>query len=616
MKHKAPAIGPILFGLIVIALAQVSLVAQTATTKPKSVAPVANPCPRFSAGSVIHQPPVLSSSNGVLNVTFSFQSIQDSHGRFLFCFMTPDGLENPTLQVNPGDLLTITVTNNNTNPQGSMSMTLNAPNCGGPTDTNLVPTSLNIHYHGTNTSPMCGSDEVIKTIINTGETFTYNVQFPSNEPPGLYWYHPHVHGNAEQALLGGASGAIIVTGIQNVQPKVSELTQQVLVIRDQRQVQGIPEAGGPCTTNNIPFQDITVNNVPIDSNVDQNNNVTFTPAVFRYEESEPQFWRVTNSSSDTILDLQLTYDGVAQTIQIVGIDGVPVNSQDGTGPGSTIGVQDFRLPPASRVEFIANMPSRSVKLAQLTTQLIDTGSAGDCDPARPVFTLVRGDDAETRGAKLARFTHYDTTGQRFRGLASAPVAQSRLVYFDENPNTNQFFMAVQGQPEQVFNANAPPAIFAQQGTSEIWTVENHAQENHEFHFHQVHFLVQQQNNFTTNGHKAGPTAINGQYLDMIEVPGWNGVAGNPYPNVMLKIDYRGSDTGDFVFHCHILNHEDQGMMNIINVSGGDSKNRTKPADVAKDAGKDATAQPAKPAAMHMHSEPETAPANPGGGGRH
>ena len=613
MKHKAPAIGPI-FGLIVFALAQVSLVAQTATTKPKSVAPVSNPCPRFTAGSVIRQPPVLSSSNGVLKVNFSYQSIQDSHGRFLFCFMTPDGLENPTLQVNPGDLLTITVTNNNSNPQGTMQMSLDPPNCGGPTDSTMYPTSLNIHYHGTNTSPSCGSDEVIKTIINTGETFTYNVQFPPNEPPGLYWYHPHVHGNAEQALLGGASGAIIVTGIQNVQPAVSELTQQVLVIRDQAQVQGQTEDPGPCVTDNKPFQDITVNNVSIDSNVDQNNNVTFTPAVFRYEESEPQFWRVTNSSSDTILDLQLNYDGAAQTMQIVGIDGVPVNSQDGTEPGSTIKVQDFRLPPASRVEFIVNMPSRSVKLAQLITNHIDTGSAGDCDPTRPIFTLVRGDDALTKGARMARYTHYDTTGQRFRGLASAPIAASRTVYFDENPATSQFFMAVSGQQEQVFNANAPPAIFAQQGTSELWTVENHAQENHEFHFHQVHFLVQQQNNFKRNGHNPGPPVV-GQYLDMIEVPGWDGVAGDPFPNVVLKIDYRGSDTGNFVFHCHILNHEDQGMMNIINVSGGNSKNQTKPADMAKDAAKDATTQPAKPSPMHMHSEPDAAPANPGGGSR-
>lgn len=560
--------------VLMLLLLQFAAMAQKVTVNPSTarVAPVKNPCPRYTAGSAIQTPTLLTSSKGVLNVSFSYQSVQDSHGRFLFCFMTPNGVENPTLQVNPGDLLTITVTNNNSNPQGGMQMSLNPPNCGGPTDATMYPTSLNIHYHGTNTSPTCGSDEVIKTIINTGETFQYNVQFPTNEPPGLYWYHPHVHGNAEQALLGGSSGAIIVTGIENVQPAVSGLPQQILVIRDQAQVQGIGESTGPCTSNNIPFQDITVNNVPVDSNVDQNNNVTFTPAVLYYEREDngQQFWRVTNSSADTILDLQLNYDGVAQNLQIVGIDGVPVNSQDGTGIGQMINVTDFRLPPASRVEFIVNLPSKSVNLAQLITNHIDTGANGDCDPTRPIFTLLKGDDASR--TSVPKFSHYDTSGQRFRGLGNAPIAAYRTVYFDENLTTtpNQFYMVVQGQQEQVFNANAAPAIVAQQGTVEQWTVENHAQENHEFHFHQVHFQVQSENNFTLNGHSAPPPVLN-QYLDMIEVPGWDGNPNHAYPNVVLLIDYRGSDTGNFVFHCHILNHEDLGMMNIIQVVNGSAK---------------------------------------------
>jgi FtsP/CotA-like multicopper oxidase with cupredoxin domain len=54
------------------------------------------------------------------------------------------------------------------------------------------------------------------------------------EPPGLYWYHPHIHGIAEAAVLGGASGAIVVDGIQNIEPAVSGLRQRILMIRDQQ----------------------------------------------------------------------------------------------------------------------------------------------------------------------------------------------------------------------------------------------------------------------------------------------------------------------------------------------------------------------------------------------
>jgi FtsP/CotA-like multicopper oxidase with cupredoxin domain len=148
---------------------------------------------------VVSTPASLSSSHGVLAVRLSYQHVIDSASRELFCFMTPDGLQNPTLHVNPGDHLVITVTNNL--PLGTASMGISGPNCGAKT---MNSASLNIHYHGTNTSPTCHQDEVIKSTINPGETFQYDVAFPANEPPGLYWYHPHVHGIAEHALLGGA----------------------------------------------------------------------------------------------------------------------------------------------------------------------------------------------------------------------------------------------------------------------------------------------------------------------------------------------------------------------------------------------------------------------------
>jgi FtsP/CotA-like multicopper oxidase with cupredoxin domain len=101
--------------------------------------------------------------------------------------------------------------------------------CG---DVTMTISSLNVHYHGTNTSPACHGDQVIHTIINSGETFNYSLKFPTDEPPGLYWYHSHVHGIAEAAVQGGASGAIIVEGIENIQPAVADLPERVLIIRD------------------------------------------------------------------------------------------------------------------------------------------------------------------------------------------------------------------------------------------------------------------------------------------------------------------------------------------------------------------------------------------------
>ena len=130
-------------------------------------------------------------------------------------------------------------------------------------------------------------------------------------------------------------------------------------------------------------------------------------------------------------------------------------------------------------------------------------------------------------------------------------------------------MTVAGQPPVLFDNNNPPAVITTQGSVEKWIIKNIAQENHEFHMHQIHFLVRSQNHFEVNGSQQAASA-NDQYLDMIEVPFWDGNPSHPYPSVTLRMDFRGPDIGDFVYHCHILGHEDNGMMAIIRVVPADT----------------------------------------------
>jgi FtsP/CotA-like multicopper oxidase with cupredoxin domain len=666
-NRKVPRVNwTMLSCLIVLALVPVCAVAQTTTTTtataPTPVPMVPNACSRFTAGSAIHNPPALYSQNGVLNVQFSYQTTTDSVGRQQFCFMTPDGLENPTLHVNPGDTMNITVTNNtpfNDSDPLEADEPLNPPNCGDttfeskivapytppnppnppPYKFGMTSGSMNIHYHGTNTSPGCHGDNVTKTLINPSlqpgspaSTFQYNIHFPTNEPPGLYWYHPHVHMLAEAAVFGGASGALIVDGINNVQPAVGGLTERVIVIRDLPfKDPGLVES---CCTNTqdgqVPQRDLSVNFVPLDTTAtfDSNMNLTgvnYTPGVIYMQPGEQQFWRVCNCNSDAPLDLQVRFDGVPQTIQIVGIDAVPVNSQSGPQPPALISATHFRIPPASRVEFIVNAPPSTVQLAQLVTQYIFSGPLGDTLPTRPLLTMqLASDDTEAADNRVPASTGaISTTHRMFGGIESVTPALTRTLYFEEYEDGTAFFINASGcvtasgaqcptqryGTDTPFDNNNPPAIITTQGTVEKWIVQNHARENHELHQHQVHFQVLSQDNFDVNcipqigtgncnlnpqnpSCKTCEPSINGQFLDMIEIPYCSGdpagkpktvngkpvgppiptacvtngtLPPNPYPQVQLLVDFRGPTLGDFVFHCHILGHEDLGMMAIEHV---------------------------------------------------
>jgi FtsP/CotA-like multicopper oxidase with cupredoxin domain len=510
-------------------------------------------CPRFGIGATAIEPENLFSNDGVLEVSFTYHTRVDQFGNRLFCFMTQDGAESPTLHVKPGDKLIVHVENAvpvgsvtaGMRGMGGMSMAITgATACGATT---MTPTSVNVHYHGTNTPPTCHQDEVIRTIINSGDSFTYALQFPQDEPPGLYWYHPHIHGIAEAAVLGGASGALIVEGIQNVNPLVAGLRSRVLVIRDNPVPASNKDSGAPAW-------DVSLNYVPVPY-------PAFTPAVVHMRSSEKQFWRVLNASADTIIDVQVQYDGVPQTLTVIGLDGVPIGSQDGNSQGSTLSQTDILLAPAARAEFIVSAPSATVKNAQLVTLNVDTGPGGDYDPTRPLASIKLSKDSD--GILTVPAVSGAPSPGRFAGLANITPAVQRKLYFSEvlsDPNNplspTNFYITVDGQTPTLFDSNNPPAITTQHGAVEDWTIENRTLENHEFHIHQIHFLLLEQNRVAVK---------NGQYLDMIQVPYWTGAKSDNYPSVKVRMDFRGPTVGDFVYHCHILGHEDNGMMAIIRV---------------------------------------------------
>jgi FtsP/CotA-like multicopper oxidase with cupredoxin domain len=551
----------------------------------KPVPPYPFPCARYAPGSLVQNPPDLYSKNGKLVVDLSYQTISSQWGP-LFCFMTPDGLENPTFHVQPGDKLIINLTNNT--PKSADTLLLDPPHCGA---SEVTASSVNMHFHGMHISPACHQDDVVRTMVSSGQTFRYKVKFPEDEPPGLYWYHTHVHGLVDNALMGGASGAIVVEGIQNYFPQTAGLQEQTLVIRDQPFPSSTPTptAGGPTPTPTATPTPVPTCSgeptpaptpSPVCSGASNDLSLNFvdigcpeTPAVIQMEGAAPQLWRVVNASGDDIVDLQVVYDGEPQPLQVVAFDGVPVNSQDGEDSGALTPVTatDILLGPGNRAEFVTNPPAPGVD-ARLITLPVNDGSEGASYPERNLAVIqdvsVCPTPAEPRrGATVPREIG-PRAKARFEGLATAPITAIRHLYFSEQfpstPPLFQFFVTVDGATPTLFYYNNPPAIVTNKGAVEEWIIENRSQESHVFHIHQIHFLVESFNNFPADFPNPNGMAYDqNQYLDSIVVPYWDGV--HAYPSVTLKMDFRPPVIGDFVYHCHLAFHEDNGMMAVVKV---------------------------------------------------
>jgi len=540
--------------------------AQEISTLPQAAAPelisADSVCARYAPGSVVQPPPELRSSHGVLEVTFEFKTVVDANGINRYCFVTDSDLESPTLRVSPGDKLILHFQNQLT---GGGQPSANDSMAGMPMDPAfkdatginpchgvMNPGVANLHFHGTNTAPVCGQDNVTTVLIQPGQNFDYNLQIPLNEPPGMYWYHPHAHGYADMQVGGGASGVLIVEGLQTVDPSLQGLTERTFVLRDQN----LPasELNDP----NIPAWDLSINYVQV-------TYPKYTPAVIQTLPGKKELWRVANNSADTIIDLQYVVNNAPQPMQVAAIDGVPIAA----GPsGKSFTTQtSILLVPASRAEFVVTTPAIGDK-AQLTTQYWNTGQDGDFDPTRPIANVVGvagAGDAAVEGASvenplpLAAAPHRP---MRFAALATtAPVAQ-RTLYFSEvlqDPNNpsgpTNFFITEEGEQPQLFQMGQAPSIVVHSGTVEDWVVENRALEDHVFHIHQIHFQVTE-----ANGQPIGDPALR----DTVDIPFWDGKG--PYPSVKLHMDFRDPNiVGDFVYHCHILAHEDGGMMAVIRV---------------------------------------------------
>ncbi len=551
--------------------------------KPLRAQQAAETCPRPQAGSLVSEPVDLRSKNGVLELTLIARNVRESDGRTRYCFTDGEGHESPTLRVSRGDLVVIHLKNEMTDldlasagPMHTHALSRAGQACTSSVAMNLV--STNLHFHGMTIPPACHQDDVLKTSIGPGDpTFTYRFRVPEDEPPGLYWYHPHIHGFSKQQVLGGASGALIVEGIERANKELAGLPERVLIIRDEdlmnpnaRPSKSEPvvphfliDRDGDAANNGTgfgkPAKDLSINYVPVPY-------PDYPPATIQMKPGERQLWRVLNASAITYLNLEVLFNRAPQPLGLVAMDGVPIGvpgARDAQ-PQELINWQThLGIPPGARVEFLVHGPPAGAS-GLLVTRTVDTGPGGENDPNRMLAQIVVSPDApEPRFHLESKPVSLPPPVRPWLGDV-APVRVRRLYFSEKLADPNdpasavEFYLTVEGQTPKMFDMNSTtPNIVAQQGTVEDWIIENRSQELHAFHIHQLHFLLLDYNGIP----------VNENFLrDTVNVPYYNGRQ-LAYPSVRIRVDFRDPNTvGVFPYHCHLLEHEDKGMMGTIQVA--------------------------------------------------
>jgi FtsP/CotA-like multicopper oxidase with cupredoxin domain len=439
-------------------------------------------------------------------------------------------------------------------------------------------TSTNLHFHGLTVPATCHQDDVMRTIIETGSApYEYKFQIPADEPPGLYWYHPHIHGFTKAQVLGGASAALVVEGIERAIPGVAGLPERVFVIRDQNltnpdaaPVDGaklppvVLDADGDVmntgTGTGKPAEDLTINYVPVPY-------PNYPPATITMKPGERQLWRVLNASAITYLSLQVLFEQQAQAVEVIALDGVPIHLKNAE-LNQYILLTHLGIPPGGRIEFVMHGPPLGTN-ASLVTRSVNTGAMGENDPNRAIANIVAKEDAPEPQSILAK-NPTPLPASSTTWLRDVTPVRVRKLFFSETPldpkdpnSPTTFYLTVDGETPKAFDPSSNiPNIVAHQGDVEDWILENRSQELHAFHIHQVHFALME----------FFGLAVNEPFLrDTVNVPYWDGK--NPvFPRVRLRMDFRDPNAvGTYPYHCHLLEHEDSGMMGLIRVEAAGSR---------------------------------------------
>lgn len=373
----------------------------------------------------------------------------------------------------------------------------------------------NIHYHGLHVSPSGDGDNVLR-MMDPGTVNVSQIEIPADHETGLFWYHAHMHGNTDPQVYGGMRGLIVVGDLvgTHLPPEFAGIAQPAFSINDAYDKDGVVAN----KASSMSEATLLINNQ--------------SQPMWSIAPGETQLWRFANTGSD--LFYQLALEGFR--FWVVAEDGSPVWNVTETDV--------VVLPPGKRLEVLVQGGAPGER--SLVTQAIQVGpGAGNAQPEMPLATV------RVEGPPVAPLAIPTTLlGPRTEDLSQVAVDRSREFTFTLSA-TGDPFGFINGEAFDPDKVNVEVGL----GAVEEWTLKNPdtgsstTSANHPFHIHVNDFQVMSVNGaaYEANG-----------LQDIVVIPSGG--------EVVIRQRYTDF-TGEFVFHCHILPHEDGGMMQTVKVIG-------------------------------------------------
>lgn len=477
-----------------------------------------------------------------------------------------------TWRFKPGDKVVVDIINNLADSICKSDPLKPAPHHGH--DINRINparfNTTNLHVHGLHVSPEDSSDNVFVE-IEPGCNFQNSYDVPADHAPGTFWYHGHVHGSTAIQVSSGMAGAIIIEGGLDTIPEISAMDEKIFVLQQ------------------MPFMkqaDSDLYDIPFDESDDGN----FGPGLWD-EFARERGWR-TMINGQTIPIIQMApgevqrwrfiHAGVRETINLELFDQDESGDQlirqqmfaiaeDGIAYGYSRQMVEMELQPGYRADLLFKAPFRTNDTLYLMDSKSDELGNLTSTPSDEDSKLLAMIVLKEKSGEYAKDLPKD---DQLKGLAPYPSLVDRNPTVEQE--TMQFNIDISGKEPifQIDGRSFDPKNVRYLTLNQIqdWELTS-ALAHHPFHIHINHFQLMKKyyNPCPDGGNNCkGCERDTTRWVESQILPIWKDTYFvRQFEKTIMRTVYKDF-TGKFVIHCHILDHEDQGMMQVVEIQEGES----------------------------------------------